>query len=617
MRKGMWKKGLTVAMAAAMLAGSVSVPTVFNNGAAVVKADENNKEQGIYVLMNIPYAEFYANEVVNNTVKVDAFTSATLNKTRTNSLVMAAGSYHTKADGSEITGICYPVKVSSLNDLQGYKQVNDNDSVSITVTNRGKTSTTTYTGKDALFENESYAYYVLSEKPSYYKELIKASDGSVSFGKAQTNNKIEEITDTNASLKTETSYGDFQLNLSSDVSEKIGLDQDNAKVYGITINTDNKSYGLRHLENMWKGTELAWSVGYTTEVHGCPTSSAHYQDLQGTTIKSVTYYTNAGIFTIKIGENGIYVPEKFDTSAFKVENADITSGSAKVTMPTLPEAYDAQYTVEGLTNVSVENGTLKYDATGVKPGQYTLNVTDKNSKYAPFSTSFTLTTDNVVAAYNNNDKAPALVAAKDVQTEDFANFVKNIQKVSVNGKEYAASGRGAVKLINADGTLVTTADALKAEGTYNIVVTAAGYNKTVEFAYTNKADTTKPSEATTATKPSATTTATKPSATTTAAKPAKKVTVKKQTAKVKAGKKKLTVTWKKDKNVSGYQIQIATKKNFKGAKTYTVKSYKTYKKVIKKLKAKKKYFVKVRAYKTVGKSKVYGAYSAVKSCKVK
>ena len=281
-------------------------------------------------------------------------------------------------------------------------------------------------------------------------------------------------------------------------------------------------------------------------------------------------------------------------------------------MPTLPKAYDAEYAVEGLTNVSVENGTLKYNATGVKPGQYTLNVTDKSSKYVPFSTSFTLTTDNVVAVYkcladsykNNYFKTEA----------DFANFVKNIQKVSVNGKEYAASGKGSVKLINEDGTLVTTADALKAEGTYNIVVTATGYNKTLEFTYTNKSDTTatKSSDATTATKPAATTTATKP-----AVKPVKKVTVKKQTAKVKAGKKKLTVTWKKDKNVSGYQIKIATKKNFKGAKTYTVKSYKTYKKVIKKLKANKKYFVKVRAYKTVGKSKIYGAYSAVRSCKVK
>lgn len=45
MRKGMWKKGLTVAMAAAMLAGPVSVPAVFNNGVAVVKADETNKKQ--------------------------------------------------------------------------------------------------------------------------------------------------------------------------------------------------------------------------------------------------------------------------------------------------------------------------------------------------------------------------------------------------------------------------------------------------------------------------------------------------------------------------------------------------------------------------------------------
>ena len=57
-------------------------------------------------------------------------------------------------------------------------------------------------------------------------------------------------------------------------------------------------------------------------------------------------------------------------------------------MPTLPEAYDAEYAVEGLTNVSVENGTLKYNATGVKPGQYTLNVTDKSSKYVP-SVSYT------------------------------------------------------------------------------------------------------------------------------------------------------------------------------------------------------------------------------------
>ena len=610
MRKGMWKKGLTVAMAAAMLAGPVSVPAVFNNGVSVVKADETNKEQDIYVLMNIPYADFYKAELKKNDVKVDATTSATKAKTRS---TLAKGSYHADNTGEHISGITYPVKIKAGTDLSKLTKITDASKVSITVNMKGKETTTEYKGKDALFESADYSYYELgTTAPAYYKELTVNENGSYSFGKTTATEKtvkgaaIEKF-------KTSSKYGDYQLNLNFDKVADSDQISGNTKVLAAVITTiDGTQYGLRHVENIWKGTEFAWGTGFTTQSHGCPISGEHYASMMGKTIDAVTYYTENGV--VKYDIDDTYVPYKFDTSAFKVENADVTSGSAKVTMPTLPEAYDAEYVVEGLTNVSVENGTLKYNATGVKPGQYTLNVTDKSSKYVPFSTSFTLTTDNVVAVYNNNVKAPALVAAKDVQADDFANFVKNIQKVSVNGKEYAASGKGSVKLINEDGTLVTTADALKAEGTYNIVVTATGYNKTLEFTYTNKSDTTatKPSDATTATKPAATTTATKP-----AVKPVKKVTVKKQTAKVKAGKKKLTVTWKKDKNVSGYQIKIATKKNFKGAKTYTVKSYKTYKKVIKKLKAKKKYFVKVRAYKTVGKSKVYGAYSAVRSCKVK
>ena len=609
MRKGMWKKGLTVAMAAAMLAGPVSVPAVFNNGVAVVKADETNKKQDIYVLMNIPYADFYKAELNNNDVKVDATTSATKAKTRS---ALANGSYHADNTGEHISGITYPVKIKAGTDLSNFTKITDDSKVSITVNMKGKETTTEYKGKDALFESADYSYYVLSTVPEYYKELTVNEEGNYSFGKTTATEKPVKGAEIEK-FKTSSNYGDYQLNLNFDKvadSDKISK---YTKVFAAVITTtDGTQYGLRHVENIWKGTEFAWGTGFTTQSHGCPISGEHYASMMGKTIDAVTYYTENGV--VKYDIKDTYVPVKFDTSAFKVENTDVTSGSVKVTLPILLEAYDAEYAVEGLTNVSVENGTLKYNATGVKPGQYTLNVTDKSAKYAPFSASFTLTTDNVVAVYNNNAKAPALVAAKDVQADDFANFVKNIQKVSVNGKEYAASGKGSVKLINTDGTLVTTADALKAEGTYNIVVTATGYNKTLEFTYTNKSDTTatKPSDATTATKPAATTTATKP-----AVKPVKKVTVKKQTAKVKAGKKKLTVTWKKDKNVSGYQIKIATKKNFKGAKTYTVKSYKTYKKVIKKLKAKKKYFVKVRAYKTVGKSKVYGAYSAVRSCKVK
>ena len=86
-------------------------------------------------------------------------------------------------------------------------------------------------------------------------------------------------------------------------------------------------------------------------------------------------------------------------------------------------------------------------------------------------------------------------------------------------------------------------------------------------------------------------------------------------AKIKAvtriKRKKATVVWKKVFGANGYEVKYATKKNFKKAKTVTVKATKG-KVVIKKLKAKKKYYVKVRAYKMHRGQKYYGAYSKVK-----
>ena len=71
------------------------------------------------------------------------------NKTRTTGL--AGGSYHENADGSQIDGITFAVKVDTSVDLTKYKEVKDTDKVDITVTNRGQTSTTTLEGKDTLF----------------------------------------------------------------------------------------------------------------------------------------------------------------------------------------------------------------------------------------------------------------------------------------------------------------------------------------------------------------------------------------------------------------------------------------------------------------------------------
>ena len=88
--------------------------------------------------------------------------------------------------------------------------------------------------------------------------------------------------------------------------------------------------------------------------------------------------------------------------------------------------------------------------------------------------------------------------------------------------------------------------------------------------------------------------------------------------KVKAKKKSLKLTWKKVSNITGYKLQIAKKKSFKKAKTYTVKKTK---KTIKGLKRKKTYYLRIRTYKLVKSSNkeiyTYSDWSKVVKKKVK
>ena len=111
----------------------------------------------------------------------------------------------------------------------------------------------------------------------------------------------------------------------------------------------------------------------------------------------------------------------------------------------------------------------------------------------------------------------------------------------------------------------------------------------------------------------------KPSTTSTSLQPSsskKPATTK--VKKVKATKKSLTIKWSKVKGVSGYEIQVATDKNFKkNKKSILVKKQKTTSAKIKKLKSKKKYYVRVRTYKVVGRKKVYSSWINGKATKTK
>ncbi|MBR1866471.1 MAG: fibronectin type III domain-containing protein [Lachnospiraceae bacterium] len=78
--------------------------------------------------------------------------------------------------------------------------------------------------------------------------------------------------------------------------------------------------------------------------------------------------------------------------------------------------------------------------------------------------------------------------------------------------------------------------------------------------------------------------------------------------------KKLVVTWKKVSGATGYEVSIATKKNFKSGKKVKNTTKTTY--TFTKLKKGKTYYVRVRAFQTGDGGKVYGKYSAVKKLKI-
>lgn len=109
-------------------------------------------------------------------------------------------------------------------------------------------------------------------------------------------------------------------------------------------------------------------------------------------------------------------------------------------------------------------------------------------------------------------------------------------------------------------------------------------------------------------------------------KPEKKPSVVKTTKPNKASiislknnkKKMICVKWKCQVEADGYQIQYALDKKFtKKLKTKNVNSFYKESMTIKNLKKKKTYYVRVRAFKKSGGSKIYGSWSKVKKVKIK
>ncbi|MBQ6212214.1 MAG: hypothetical protein IJJ57_04875, partial [Ruminococcus sp.] len=408
----------------------------------------------VYGTMNIPYADFYAAEI-GNAYEVDAVSSATATKWKGNNTGsvgedgkwqnggLVAGTYND--DNGTILGVTYPVAVSS---------------------------------DDVTFLTENYGFTALDSAPVAYKE-VSVSDGKITVSAVKDTNG-EQTADGELTLATTSAWGDYQISVK-------GYPTD-CDLYGITVNTsDGSSYALRHLENIWRNGSYSWSTGFkTSEAHGNELKYEDFVSIMGKTITSVKFITLDGYTTVNTGS--VYVPVKFD-GGVTADNGKAGTGSTTYTS-TVPSDFEIAPSVD--EGMSAADGTISY--TDAKPGKYNITLNDSKGKYAPVSASFTLETADVPVKYEDGK----LTTADGFTDEDAANFIKNLTTAAVNDNTYNASGRGAVKVINEDGTVNFEAAAgagrdsagtpvFAEDGKYKIVLTATGYTTPYSFEVTKGA----------------------------------------------------------------------------------------------------------------------------------
>lgn len=146
-------------------------------------------------------------------------------------------------------------------------------------------------------------------------------------------------------------------------------------------------------------------------------------------------------------------------SGVELSANDIAVGSESVSVNginTLPEDFDAAYYVDGTeqTMTITEGRFTSYNVSvpaGSKVGSHKVSVVDKSGKYVALEASFLITTDQVMAYYDAASES--IVKADGVSDEEWNAYLSAISSVTVNGKSYSATGRGAVKVIGENGAI--------------------------------------------------------------------------------------------------------------------------------------------------------------------
>lgn len=257
------------------------------------------------------------------------------------------------------------------------------------------------------------------------------------------------------------SYGDYQVNIET-INDYISSGTD--KVYGVVVETkEGDSYGLRHMENIWRAYELSWCVGYLESVHNCPTSSKHYAKSNGQTINKITYYTSRGIYVIN---TEVKLPK--------------ISGVRKETRKedgTVSVSYDKTFTGTvgdsfGLTSGAEIKSSNEKVVTVSKDGVASLVGAGKATVSVTTTGRNTTTTDYTIVA---EAKKPAATTAKKPATTTLKKGAKVTDKASKAA--YKVTGASTVEYTKPSSKKATSASVpatIKANGkTYKVTSIAA------------------------------------------------------------------------------------------------------------------------------------------------
>ena len=237
-------------------------------------------------------------------------------------------------------------------------------------------------------------------------------------------------------------------------------------------------------------------------------------------------------------------------------------------------------------SVTLSTSTYAYDGKAKKPG-----VTVKlNGKTLKNGTDYTV-------SYSNNTKV-GTATVKITGKGNYTGSVSKTFKIKNNFKKATVSG---ISTKAFTGKNITQSITVK----YNGKTLKKGTDYTVSYSNNKKVGT-------------ATVKITgKGSYTGTITKTFKINPAKQEIQKLTAKSKAFFVDWAQKGSATGYEIQYATNSKFTGAKKVTITNNKTDKTTVSKLSANKKYYVRVRSYTTVGGTKYYGAWSAVKNVTTK